>query len=62
VLMSFKFQQRLEDAVDKEIDFPDDIMPDFVSSVIAEKPDSTKPGRKLKKWGPVQPVRQSSRN
>jgi hypothetical protein len=56
-----EFQQRLEDAVDKEIDLPDDIMPDFVSSVIAEKLVSTRPGRKLKKWGPVQPVRQSSR-
>jgi hypothetical protein len=56
------FHQRLEDAVDKEIDFLDDIMPDFVSSMIAEKPEMTRPGRKLKKWGPVQPVRQSFKN
>jgi hypothetical protein len=56
-----EFQQRLEDDVDKEIDLPDDIMPNFVCSVIAEKPETTRPGRKLKKWGPVQPVRQSSR-
>jgi hypothetical protein len=36
-------------------------MPNFVSSVIAEKPETTRPGRKLKKWGHVQPVKQSSR-
>jgi hypothetical protein len=48
--------------VDKELDLLDDIMPDFVSSVeITGKPEVTRPGRKQKKWGPVQPLRQSSR-
>jgi hypothetical protein len=41
------FQQRLEDAADMELDLPDDIMPDFVSSVdITGKPEVSRPGRK----------------
>jgi hypothetical protein len=56
------FQQRLEDVVDKELDFPNDIMLDFVSSVeITGKSEVTRPGRKQKKWGPVRHLRQSSR-
>jgi hypothetical protein len=52
------FQQRLEDAVDKELDLPDDIMPDFVTSMeITRKPEVTRTRRKQKKWGPVQLIR-----
>jgi hypothetical protein len=56
------FQQRLEDAAISDLNLPDDIMPYFVSYVAVDRiSELPRPGKKQKKWGPVQPIRQSTR-
>lgn len=57
------FQQKLDEVADEGLNLPEDILPEFdtglgVTSLLL---DDKHVQKKQKKWGPVQPIRQSSR-
>jgi hypothetical protein len=55
------FEQRLEDAVDRETNIPHDIMPDFPNVQVKEELlKKNNQIDKKQKWGPKQALRQSS--
>jgi hypothetical protein len=60
-MLKNNLNQMIVEAVEQEVELPDDIMPDFEIPSRVPIQELKVPAKKKYKWGPVQPVRQSSR-